>query len=113
MTDNRGYREDLRGHWFGHGSSNFFYVYKEDNITTWYLINEQENYLIKIDNPEISNILNYTYYAPAVSKDSLEWLKDEKLSKIKYFDSFDEYKEWYDKTMQELESDSKDDRDER
>ncbi len=50
MTDNRGYREDLRGHWVGNGSSNFF---------------------------------------------------------------FDEYKEWYDKTIRELESESKDDRDER
>lgn len=100
----KGFSESKRGYWFTNRGTTFLYYQTEHDYYRYYLINEQEEYIIRMNRKETEEILYYSYYCHLVDKEEIEWLIDEKLSKYRYFDSFEQYKKWYDKMSQELES---------
>ena len=82
-----GYREDLRGDWFG-GGTEMLYV-DENNEVKFFIVNEQEEHLIRIRNEEQIKMLNHCMAGPQLKNEVIDWLVTK--ANYKYFDNVDEY----------------------
>lgn len=87
--------EERRYKWFNpNGNCSFLYFDNNGNIE-FYHINESEQNIFKVDNKECVRLLKNTSAIP-IDKNELAWLTNESKSKLKYFNSLDEYEKYED-----------------
>ena len=83
-----------RGYWFSQRNQRFLYSYDKNN-RAFYLIDEQEQNITKIDNEECIKLLRNTY-ALQLEQGLIDWLINEEKSGLKYFKNIDELEKYYD-----------------
>lgn len=88
------YLEKKRGYWFTERNQIFLYSY-DNNNKSFYLLDEQEQFIMKTDNKEHIRLLKQTY-ALQIEQELIDWLTDESKSGLKYFDNIDELEKYWD-----------------
>lgn len=86
----------MQGKWFLPEIFQSFYWDCDKDI--FYLIDEQDKYLIKLDSPELRILLNKLYMSRGGSE-VINYLKDESKSNLKYFESIEEFDDYQKKML--------------
>ncbi|WP_188066620.1 hypothetical protein [Brevibacillus brevis] len=95
------YREDRRGNWFSDRSTAMLHV-NTSEASEFYIVNEQENHLIRIRDEKQIEMMNYCFYGPQVTPENIRWLLDPAGGRFTYYDSVDDYIEYHNRMMEEL-----------
>lgn len=95
------YREDLRGNWFSSRGTAMIYARTSEG-TEFYVVNEQENHLIRIRDEKQIEMLNHCFYGPHVTSENIRWLIDPTGGRFTYYDSVDDFIAYHNNMMEEL-----------
>lgn len=83
-----GYREDMRGEWLGKPVG-LGYTDKDGKFVL-YMIQQEEQVIIRIDNQEQTKLFQYIPMA-TLNDEMVEWLMNESKSRLKTFYGIEEY----------------------
>ncbi|GEC93058.1 hypothetical protein [Brevibacillus brevis] len=96
------YREDLRGTWFSNRSTAMIYV-NTSEAPEFYIVNEQENHLIRIRDEKQIEMLNSCFYGPQVTPEAIKWLTDPSGGRLTYYDSVEDFVASHKRMIEELD----------
>ncbi len=89
------YQEERRGNWFSSRSTSMIYTsrtyqeIKDDIEAEFFIINEQDGYLIQVQDVKQIELLKHCMFGCTITDQERDWLKNE--SKLTYFDCVDTF----------------------